>query len=67
MFFFDLPAVCNGPNTTSKLVTLVLVLPSGLDPGDFSIRVVKGGLELELTEQRPGPLTNLDMMHKKWL
>lgn len=53
--------------TKSKMVTVSIVLPSGVGPRQCSTRIVEGGRELELTVKWPVPLTDLSVMHKKWL
>lgn len=63
----NIHSVWNEPGTTTRMITVAIILPSGIGPGDFSLRVVEGGRELELTVQWPNPLTDLDTMHKKWL
>lgn len=54
------------PGTTNRMVSVAIVLPSGVGPEDFSVRVVEGGRELELKVEWPVPLVNLEMLHKKW-
>ena len=55
------------PGTTTKRITVAIVLPSGIETGNFSIRIVEDGKCLLLVVQWPDPLMDLRMMHKKWL
>lgn len=55
------------PETMTRRVTLAIVLPSGIECGNFSLRVINGGGCLEVTVKWPTPLLDLSMMHKKWL
>jgi len=55
------------PGTTTKMVSVAIVLPSGVGAGDFSVRVVDSGQFLELTVQWPAALVDIEVMHRKWL
>lgn len=55
------------PGTTTKCVTVAVVLPSGIEPGKFSVRVMEGGTELHVTVVWPNPLADVHTMHRKWL
>lgn len=55
------------PETMTRRITLAVILPSGVDAGGFSLRVVDGGQFLEITVKWPRPLIDLNLMHKKWL
>ena len=57
----------SGPETTTKIITVAIVLPTGIETGNFSIRIVEDGKCLLLVVQWPDPLIDLRMMHKKWL
>lgn len=53
--------------TTCEMLSVAIVLPSGVGPGDFKVRVIEDGDVLELTVSWPMPLVNIEMMHAKWL
>ncbi|KAI0559835.1 hypothetical protein FGB62_134g04 [Gracilaria domingensis] len=55
------------PHTTTKRCTVVDHLPSGVSHEDFTIYVVDEGNYLELDVKWPRPLTDLKLMHSKWL
>ncbi|KAI0556935.1 hypothetical protein FGB62_372g08 [Gracilaria domingensis] len=55
------------PHTTTKRCTVVVHLPSGVSHEDFTIHVVDEGNYLELDVKWPRPLTDLKLMHSKWL
>lgn len=55
------------PGSKTKRLTVVLILPSGVNKSDFTLQVLEGGQSLELTVQWPMPLVDLDMLHQKWL
>lgn len=44
-----LPSVWKGPGTTTKRISVAILLPSGIGPGDFTVRVLDGGLVLEVS------------------
>lgn len=48
-------------------VTVAFVLPSGVEAGEFSVRIVEGGHFLEYTVKCLAPLVDLEVIHKKWL
>lgn len=49
------------------MITVSILWPSGIGPGDLSLRVMYVGHDLELTVQWPQALTDFSIMHKKWL
>lgn len=55
------------PGTTTNMVSFAILLPSGIGPGDFSLRVLQGGRELQLEVKWPHPLIDLPLLHKKWI
>lgn len=55
------------PSTTAKRITVSIILPSGVNAGDFTIRIIEDGDVLELTVDWPKPLVDISFMHKKWL
>lgn len=55
------------PGTTTKRITVAIVLPSGVGKGDFSVRATEDGKWVELTVVWPNPLIDLDTLHRKWL
>lgn len=55
------------PNTTTKRLTVAVLLPSGVGPGQFSIRVAEDGGALEFTMIWPDPFINMSILHRKWL
>lgn len=55
------------PLTTTKRLSLAIVLPSGIGPGQLSVRVAEGGQWVELTVAWPDQLVKPEVMHKKWL
>lgn len=60
-------SVWTEPRTTTKCITLAIVLPSGVGSGKFSCRVVDGGEYVELTVMWPNPLIDIETMHRKWI
>ena len=52
--------------TTTKRITVAIVLSIGIETGTFSIRIVEDGKCLLRVVQWPDPLIDLRMMHKKW-
>ena len=54
------------PETKTTRITVAIVLPGGIETGNFSIRIVEDGKRLLLVLQRPDPLIDLRKMHKKW-
>lgn len=60
-----LKSVWTEPGTTTKMVTVAIVIPSGAQ--GFSVRVLEGGRMLEFSVKWPEPLFNLTVMHRKWL
>lgn len=55
------------PNTTRKCVSVAILLPSGVGPGNFSVRVIEGGRELEVCIRWPEAFSDLEVLHKKWI
>ncbi len=55
------------PGTMTKRVTAAVILPSGVETGDFSICISPCGMSLEIAVVWPVPLVDLTCMHKKWL
>lgn len=53
--------------TTCPMLTLAIVLPSGIGAGDFMVRIIEDGDVLELTVKWPKPLVDIEFMHLKWL
>lgn len=53
------------PRTTTMRLSFAIVLPSGIT--GFKVRVIEEGDCLELTVDWPKPLTDINMMHRKWL
>lgn len=51
--------------TTTQMITLVICVPSGTR--SFHTRVVDDGQFLELKVDWPGPMVDIQWMHKKWL
>lgn len=55
------------PGTTTRRLTVAILLPSGVYPGHFSVRVADGGCILNVTVTWPSPLVDLTHLHRKWL
>ena len=55
------------PVTKTKRITVVLDLPSGVNKNDFTLRVLQGGMILELSATWPSPMLDLELLHQKWL
>lgn len=55
------------PGTTTRRTSLAILLPSGVGPGDFSLRVLPGGRLLEIKVDYPKPISDLSILHKRWL
>lgn len=53
--------------TKPKRINVVATLPSGVNKIDFTIRVLEGGMSLELKVIWPTPMIDLWMPHQKWL
>lgn len=53
------------PRTTNDRISLAINLPSGVDVGDFSYRVVEGGREFEISVIWPKPLVDPTVLHKQ--
>ena len=55
------------PGTTTKRITVAIILPSGVGSGDFRVRIIESGDVLEMVIYWLKPLTDIHYMHKKWL
>lgn len=55
------------PGSTTRMVTVAMVLPTGVGKGQFDVKVLDGGREVELKVMLPEPLSNLRMLHRKWV
>lgn len=55
------------PGSTTRCVSVAILLPSGIDAGHFAVRVAEGGRQLEVTVEWPNALSNLELLHRKWL
>lgn len=55
------------PGATTKCLNVAVLLPSGVGPGELSVRVVNGGFELHVTVTWPNHLADFHMLHRKWL
>lgn len=53
------------PGTTTRRITVAIILPTGIEPGIVSTEVLDGGRILELNVDWLQYLTNVDMVHKK--
>ena len=53
--------------TRTKRNTLAIVLPSGIQKGQFSFTVLDGGVSCQLVLDWPEPLNDIITMHRKWL
>lgn len=60
-------SVWKEPHTMTKRITVAILLPSGVEAGEFAVRVMEGGKSLELSVVWPLPLMEPKTMHKKWL
>ena len=54
------------PKTMTKRVTVSINLPSGVSNTGFAVRVLDGGLYLELTVTWPVPMTSVEILHREW-
>lgn len=54
-------------STLRSCLTVAIVLPSGVSNGTWSVRVAEEGLSLIVKVAWPVPLTNVRVLHKKWL
>lgn len=50
----------------TKRMTVVATVPFGFYKGDFNIRVLEGGMSLELTVAWPTPMIDSSVLHQKW-
>ena len=55
------------PKTTTRRVTVVVLLPTGIGSGDFSVRITEDGKCLEVCVVWPDSLINIETLHRKWL
>lgn len=55
------------PGTTTKRLTVAILLPSGVLSGQFAVRVADDGCALEISITWPNPMVELKMLHRKWL
>ena len=55
------------PGSMTNCVSVAVCLPSGVGRGDFSFRVVDDGAFLEVCVTWPAALTNVLLLHRKWL
>jgi hypothetical protein len=55
------------PGTTQKRLNVAIVLPSGLTPDDYSVRVENDGATLVLRCVMPRVLSDSLALHKKWI
>ena len=55
------------PDTTTKRITVAVILPSGVGKSDFKVRVPEGGMCVELYFTWPNALVDVATMHRKWL
>jgi len=53
--------------TPTEMLSVAILLPSGIQGGDFHVRVVEGGNRLELKVIWPIPLIDEQLLHRKWL
>lgn len=58
---------CQEPRTTRRCVTIVILLPTGITPGDFKVRVGESGDCLDISATWPNALTDMTLLHCKWL
>lgn len=63
----NIVGVWEEPGTKTKRISVVIVLPSGVNKHDFSLSVPDSGRMLELRVTWPDPLVNLRELHQKWL
>ena len=62
-----LVGVSEDPATKTKRITVVIVLPSGINKNDFALFVPGGGKLLQLQVTWPDPIVCLELLHQKWL
>ena len=53
------------PKTMTKRVTVCINLPSGVSNTSFAVRILDGGLYLELTVTWPVLVTSVEILHRK--
>lgn len=63
----SLISVWTEPGSTTRCVSVAVLLPSGIDAGHFAVRVAEGGRQLDVNVQWPSALSNLEQLHRKWL
>lgn len=55
------------PRTTRDCISVAIILPSGVGPGNFKVQVAEAGDCIDLTVTWPDVLTDARLLHKKWL
>lgn len=55
------------PHTTRQCSTVVVLFPSGIGLNDFKVRVAENGECLDINVKWPNVLTDMSLLHKKWL
>lgn len=55
------------PGSTTKIVTVAMVHPTGVGKGQFDVKVPVGGRDVDLMVMFPEPSSNLRMLHQKWV
>lgn len=55
------------PGTTTKCLTVVILLPSCVSYGNFSVLVSEDGCASKLVITWPEPLYNFKIFHRRWL
>ena len=55
------------PRTTAQRLNCVINLPSGVGPKDYILYVEKGGKGLIFKCKWPKEITDVDILHRKWL
>lgn len=59
--------VLKEPGTTTKRISVAIVLPSAVGAGDFRIRIIEDGDVLKLSVDLPKILMDISFLDKKWL
>lgn len=49
----------------TRRISVAIVLPSGVETGEFSIRVVDGDEYVELSVEWPPVLVEMNLLHRK--
>lgn len=55
------------PETLTKRITIYIQLTCGCTKDDYIINISENGRVLEVTVSWPSPMSDIYMMHKKWL